>query len=94
MSTLPVIDISPLYSRGLSRERKAVADAIGAACRDTGFFYASGHGIAPDLIHQLYAASQRFFALPETVKMKIAMAKGGSAWRGYFPVREIGRAHV
>jgi isopenicillin N synthase-like dioxygenase len=87
MSTLPVIDMSPLFSRGASRERDAVANSISAACRDTGFFYASGHGIPAELIHQLYSASQRFFALPEPVKMKIAMAKGGSAWRGYFPVR-------
>lgn len=28
----------------------------------------------------------RFFALPPTEKMAIAMAHGGRAWRGYFPV--------
>jgi isopenicillin N synthase-like dioxygenase len=87
MSTLPVIDMSPLFARGASRERRAAANAIGSACRDTGFFYARGHGIPSGLIEQLHAASQRFFALPEAAKMKIAMAKGGAAWRGYFPVR-------
>ena len=79
--------MSPLFSRSAFAERKIVAREIGAACRDTGFFYASGHGIAPGLIAQLHTASHRFFALPEATKMKIAMAKGGSAWRGYFPVR-------
>src|SRR5262249_33897712 len=34
----------------------------------------------------LDAASRRFFALPEARKLEIAMAKGGRAWRGYFPV--------
>lgn len=87
MHKLPVIDMSPLLSRSASAERKAVAREIGAACRDTGFFYASRHGIEPDLIGRLHTASHRFFALPEATKMKIAMAKGGSAWRGYFPVR-------
>src|SRR5512143_3753820 len=87
MKSLPIIDMSPLYSQPASPARNAVARAIGLACRDTGFFYASGHGIAPELIDQLHRASHRFFALPEATKMKIAMAKGGSAWRGYFPVR-------
>src|SRR5690606_28011674 len=27
-----------------------------------------------------------FFALPEATKMEIAMAKGGRAWRGFFPL--------
>jgi isopenicillin N synthase-like dioxygenase len=31
-------------------------------------------------------ASRRFFALPEPEKMRIAMARGGRAWRGFFPV--------
>ena len=86
MSKLPVIDMAPLFGRD-ARLRRDVAREIAGACRDTGFFYAKGHGISPELIAQLYAASQRFFTLPEATKMKIAMAKGGSAWRGYFPVR-------
>ncbi|UBU15777.1 isopenicillin N synthase family dioxygenase [Nonomuraea gerenzanensis] len=84
MSELPVIDIAPLLTAG--HERQAVADAIGAACREHGFFYVTGHGVPPGLIERLDAASRRFFALPEQVKNEIAMAGGGRAWRGYFPV--------
>ena len=31
-------------------------------------------------------ACAAFFALPQAAKMEIAMARGGPAWRGYFPV--------
>ena len=57
-----------------------------SACRASGFFYVAGHGIEGPLLARLEAASRRFFALPEAVKLQIAMAKGGKAWRGYFPV--------
>jgi isopenicillin N synthase-like dioxygenase len=79
---LPVIDVAPLFGDEPQARRK-VADAIGAACRDTGFFYATGHGVDPARLDTL---AREFFALPEDDKMAIAMAKGGRAWRGYFPV--------
>ncbi|HEY1710211.1 MAG TPA: 2-oxoglutarate and iron-dependent oxygenase domain-containing protein [Rhizomicrobium sp.] len=82
---LPVIDMSPLFGRD-APARDAVARGIERACRDTGFFYVSGHGIAPMLIAELESLGRAFFALPEAEKMEIAMAKGGRAWRGFFPV--------
>ncbi|MFM9862585.1 MAG: isopenicillin N synthase family dioxygenase [Micropepsaceae bacterium] len=82
---LPVIDIAPLHT-GAVGDRARVARMIEAACRDTGFFYISGHGVAPTTIAQLDAAARAFFALPEDEKKKIAMARGGRAWRGFFPV--------
>lgn len=82
---LPVIDVSPLLSGGEPARRSAAED-IGAACRDLGFFYAAGHAIAPEALEKLADASHRFFALPHDEKMKIAMALGGRAWRGFFPV--------
>lgn len=83
MPTIPVIDIAPLLS---GRNPEDTAAAIGAACREHGFFYITGHGIDPALQHRLQAFSREFFALPEAQKMKIAMKYGGRAWRGYFPV--------
>jgi isopenicillin N synthase-like dioxygenase len=79
---LPLIDVAP---RREGEARRVAAD-IGRACRDLGFFYATGHGIGRDTLAALDAASRRFFALPEARKMEIAMARGGCAWRGYFPV--------
>jgi len=83
---LPIIDIDPLLHMS---DDAAVADRarqIDAACREYGFFYASGHGIGSDTVSELLDASQAFFTLPESEKAKIAMDKGGIAWRGWFPV--------
>lgn len=83
--TLPVVDISPLLS-GDECASASPAQAIAAACRDTGFFYITGHGVDAGVVARLDQASRRFFALPLDEKMKIAMARGGRAWRGFFPV--------
>ena len=75
---LAVIDIS--------KGPAAVAREIAVACRDHGFFYAANHGVSEKTLGALKTASAAFFALPEDTKMKIALAKGGRAWRGFFPV--------
>ncbi len=64
----------------------AVAEAIDAACRDVGFFTVVGHGVGPELQSRLDHAARRFFALPDSEKAEIAMARAGRAWRGWFPV--------
>lgn len=86
MSTIPVIEMAPLFQRADRSARTAVAVNISWACCDTGFFYVRGHRIPPELITGLDDASRRFFALEEPEKLEIAMEKGGRAWRGYFPV--------
>jgi len=82
---LPVIDMAPLFG-GDDAARADVAAAVRSACEAHGFFYVTGHRVAADTISGLDAASRRFFALPEPTKAKIAMAKAGRAWRGFFPV--------
>ncbi|MES2792518.1 MAG: 2-oxoglutarate and iron-dependent oxygenase domain-containing protein [Planctomycetota bacterium] len=83
-SHVPVIDVVPLVNR--KAQRIQTAEQIGRACRECGFFYVVGHGIDEHLFAQLEAHSRQFFAQREAVKMQIAMAQGGRAWRGYFPV--------
>ena len=83
--TLPVVDVAPLRSTQAAGSAE-VARQIEAACREHGFFYVTGHGVAPDLLARLTRACAAFFALPQAAKMEIAMARGGPAWRGYFPV--------
>jgi isopenicillin N synthase-like dioxygenase len=85
MVGLRVIDVASLVG-GAGPPIEQVAREIRAACRDCGFFYVSGHGLAPDLSAGLERAARAFFALPVEDKMKIEMARAGSAWRGYFPV--------
>jgi isopenicillin N synthase-like dioxygenase len=83
---LPVIDVSPLIQASAAAACAAAACEIEAACRDTGFFYIAGHGVDAEVIARLDRASRTFFALPPEEKMTIAMARGGRAWRGFFPV--------
>jgi len=83
-SHVPVIDVAPLVNR--TAELEQTAEQIGKACRESGFFYVVGHGVDEGLSAQLEHLSRQFFAQEETVKMRIAMARGGRAWRGYFPV--------
>jgi isopenicillin N synthase-like dioxygenase len=84
-SQLPVIDVGPLIAGDREGSSRAAA-RIGEACRGLGFFYASGHAIPGGTIQRLHAASAAFFALPEAEKTEVAMARGGRAWRGFFPV--------
>jgi len=81
---LPVVDMSPSASGRVTAELAAEVDA---ACRDTGFFYVVGHGVAPELVDRVEACAREFFALPEPEKATIAMRHGGRAWRGWFPLR-------
>ncbi len=80
---LPIVDVGPLRT---GADPAGPAAAIGRACRDSGFFYAAGHGVDPALEARLEAAARAFFALPEADKLAIRMELGGRAWRGFFPV--------
>jgi isopenicillin N synthase-like dioxygenase len=81
---IPVIDIGPLR-RG-DADAPVVAQQLGRACREVGFFYVVGHGVDPALSSELDSLARRFFALPESEKASIAMARAGRAWRGWFPL--------
>jgi isopenicillin N synthase-like dioxygenase len=81
---VPRVDIASLLTG--PGDDTAVAAAIDAACRDTGFFSIVGHGADPALRTQLDTLAREFFALDNTEKAEIAMAHGGRAWRGWFPV--------
>jgi len=83
MDSLPIVDVSLLRLGG---DGAAVAAQIGAAGRDSGFFYVAGHGVPAGLRSKLDALSREFFALSEVDKMEISMERGGRAWRGFFPV--------
>jgi isopenicillin N synthase-like dioxygenase len=80
---LPVIDVSPLVAG--DDHIADVAAEIDRACREFGFFYVEGHGVDEDRLDRLDAAARTFFALPDADKAEMAMAKGGRAWRGWFP---------
>lgn len=85
-AALPVIDMEALFEAGRERDQTRIAAQIRNACRESGFFYVSGHGVGDEVIASLEAASRRFFSLPSEDKMQVRMARGGAAWRGFFPV--------
>ena len=83
-SHIPIVDVSGL-GEGTSA-RRAVAERLGEACRESGFFYVVGHGVDEALQDRLRDLSRRFFAQDLESKLRIRMALGGRAWRGYFRV--------
>ena len=84
MDRLPIIDVGPLAEPG-GPGFEAAARAVDAAAREIGFFLVTGPGVDPADLRALDAAARRFFALPAEVKATVAMARGGRAWRGWFP---------
>lgn len=82
-AALPVIDVAALVAGASGRDD--AARRIGEACRAHGFFYIAGHGVSAELIARLERLSRQFFALDEATKLRWRMARGGRAWRGYFP---------
>jgi isopenicillin N synthase-like dioxygenase len=83
-SHIPVIDLKRLA--GNTADRHAVALDLSQACRESGFFYVVGHGVDEDLQRRLLELSREFFAQDPATKLRIRMALGGRAWRGYFRV--------
>jgi isopenicillin N synthase-like dioxygenase len=67
--TLPVVNISGLYSPDL-QERQRAAERLGQAAREAGFFYVTGHGMPRARVEALLACAKAFFALPLTEKMR------------------------
>jgi isopenicillin N synthase-like dioxygenase len=47
----------------------ALSAALRQACLNLGFFYVTGHGVPQDLIDGVFAASRRYFSLPDDDKM-------------------------
>jgi isopenicillin N synthase-like dioxygenase len=83
---LPSIDIGPLVAGSETASRASVGVEIDRACREHGFFRITGHGIEARLLDDLEALARDFFGRSEAEKAEVAMARAGSAWRGWFPV--------
>ncbi len=82
---IPVISIKSLMEE--VEPPGDVAAQLHAACCTHGFFYVSDHGVDPALIADIDRLARQFFALPESEKEVVGMARAGPAWRGWFPLR-------
>lgn len=87
-TTLPLVDISGLRA-GDPDSIAHVADQIGRAARDIGFFRIQGHGIDLDLIERAYIMARRFFARSDDFKKRYYIGLSTNH-RGYVPFSEKG----
>ncbi|MGO7361628.1 isopenicillin N synthase family dioxygenase [Rhizobium leguminosarum] len=81
MDSIPVIDISPFIHQTAGSD--AVVEAIEAACRETGFFLITGHGVSTEATAQLYNLARDFFDEPQDWKKQQGRGtslKGGVAF--------------
>ena len=79
-ASLPVIDLAGLDAG--AGERARLLAELRRTARDVGFFYLTGHGIAPAQNDGLLAVARRFFALPEAEKQSVEMIHSPH-FRGY-----------
>ncbi|KAE8450170.1 hypothetical protein EG329_006951 [Mollisiaceae sp. DMI_Dod_QoI] len=68
---IPIIDLSPLYSKRLE-DRRTLAKEIQAAAVNTGFFYIKNHGIEEQTIADAKKQLLTFFKQSTEEKMKIS----------------------
>jgi isopenicillin N synthase-like dioxygenase len=89
MSSIPVINISPLVSPSTEQSKFDVSQAIRRACETVGFFQMIGHGIDESLIDNIIIEARRFFAQSPEEKQRYTVHKwnpsNSNKYRGYFP---------
>ena len=68
-SPVPIIDISALTG-GDATARRSVAQEIGRACEQIGFFVVVNHGIPTEVIDNAWKKTLSFFDLPLVEKKK------------------------
>lgn len=82
-STLPIVDLSPFFRDGMQADKQIAADGLVAACKEIGFVYVKGHGVARELIEEAFDVTEKFYALPTEEKMKAPHPPGWAIHRGY-----------
>lgn len=80
-ASIPSVDLAAWF-HGCPSDRAAVAVELGTACETVGFVQLTGHGLPPDVVDALGAASDAFFALPDDAKMALRPPAPGVN-RGY-----------
>lgn len=71
-SSIPTLDL----------QEPDAAKKLADICQNVGFFYLDGHGLSPDYIDSIFAASKALFDLPVEEKIKLSdkvMSRGYTA---------------
>lgn len=80
-NSIPIVDMSlPLEGPD------GHAAQIAAACRTSGFFYITNHGVDAKLMASVMECSRNFFDLDLRHKLKAGQDGGSSGYRGYFGI--------
>lgn len=87
--SIPSVDLSEFLS-GDAEKKNQFVQSLGKAYEDVGFVAVKNHGIADDLIADLYKYVQQFFSLPLEQKKKYEI-KGMAGQRGY---TSFGKEHA
>jgi isopenicillin N synthase-like dioxygenase len=66
---VPVLDLS-------AGDDAALAAALGAACRGSGFFAVAGHGVPPAVVDAMFDQLRALFGLPLDEKMAMLQVRG------------------
>ncbi|WP_196773191.1 isopenicillin N synthase family dioxygenase [Mycobacterium intracellulare] len=74
VTAVPVVD--------LRADPAPLRDGLREAAHRVGFFYLTGHGVAPELVTRMLQAARRLFALPQHDKDSVAMVRSPH-FRGY-----------
>ncbi|MBM3263164.1 MAG: isopenicillin N synthase family oxygenase [candidate division Zixibacteria bacterium] len=82
MSSIPVIDLSPLHD-GSEAGLRTTAERIRDVYSSVGFAYIVGHGVSVALVERAFDAHHRFHALPESKKLRISV---NTHHRGYIAI--------
>jgi isopenicillin N synthase-like dioxygenase len=77
---VPVIDLGPLNSGG---DLTPLARQFRQACETIGFFYVANHGIPTPIFDGVFAATKRYFDLPEAQRLTHRMDERFR--RGFMP---------
>lgn len=70
----------------MSLEVRKLAEAVGSAARDVGFFYVTGHGVDQSLVDAVFDGSRCFFSLPTETK-ELQSIRRSPHNRGYVPMK-------
>lgn len=76
-----VIDLSDFETR-----RAEITEQLWSAAVDVGFFQLSNHGVPLEQIRQAFLMSERFFALPTSVKSRLPLSRN-AGWESLAQVR-------
>jgi isopenicillin N synthase-like dioxygenase len=76
---IPVIEMQAAFAGDRSGTERAARE-IEQACRTSGFFYITGHGVQQDVIDRTVAEARDFFHLPLEQKRRVAINARHRGW--------------